>query len=346
MLRPSSLDRIVEVVARLVRSPMAMIWCVSGNQVRVIGRFGIHIDEINGVCDLAPLQQHLGIQHAKEIRRNPAYKEHVILKIAPFSRNIVYIPVRMENWIWCVGILLVDPGVGWPFSAQLASILLQIELHVAEFIQLHLGQSPRDGIKLKSIGAAEHAVGEQPAPQIGVEASAQFLSETLVKRQSLKSRNGVAYVTLRTWRRPIKEHQIRALAALKAYPHPTFVSQVANEIVAAAKTLFGTRSACVVPVPCGHSRRTDCLSVQLARETANQLKRPFVEIFSPQFRAGASHPKQSAKLPPLKFAQGVAPVGNIILIDDVATSGRHIEQAVNALSERAEHVFALAWIGD
>ncbi|HEV2099279.1 MAG TPA: phosphoribosyltransferase [Stellaceae bacterium] len=68
----------------------------------------------------------------------------------------------------------------------------------------------------------------------------------------------------------------------------------------------------------------------------------FVQIFADRPRNGTSHPKQSAMLPPL--VQIAAPPKSAILIDDLATSGGHLEQAVLALRQLGVAASAVAWI--
>jgi predicted amidophosphoribosyltransferase len=36
--------------------------------------------------------------------------------------------------------------------------------------------------------------------------------------------------------------------------------------------------------------------------------------------------------------------GNVLLVDDIATSGRHIEQVARHLSQTADHVYSIVWI--
>ena len=58
---------------------------------------------------------------------------------------------------------------------------------------------------------------------------------------------------------------------------------------------------------------------------------------------GVSHPKEFQNLPPLRWR--VRPTGPVLLIDDVATSGWHIEEALNLLRQQAAPVTAMAWLG-
>ncbi len=176
--------------------------------------------------------------------------------------------------------------------------------------------------------------------------TARFLDETLIVRQSVRARKAVSYITLRAWRKPIKNFQIDALKALKSMPPDIFVARAAEEIVAGVTRLIGTTPlTCVVPIPCGASGVPDCLSVRLARAVADQMGKPCIEAFEPNFRRGVSHPKENMKRPPLKLKPGITLPGPCLLLDDVATSGAHLEEGVGLLRTLNEGVFAMAWIG-
>jgi predicted amidophosphoribosyltransferase len=155
----------------------------------------------------------------------------------------------------------------------------------------------------------------------------------------------VSFVTLRTWNKSIKQHQMSALKIVKSDPDPLFVDAVAGEMAEHVRRLFGVpRVGCVVPVPGGHSKGEECLSVQLARALALKLKVPFVDALSQPPRKGRSHPRKNAELKAPKLVTDQAHE-SVLLIDDVATSGRHIELAVQSLRTMAQHVTAIAWIG-
>jgi len=105
----------------------------------------------------------------------------------------------------------------------------------------------------------------------------------------------------------------------------------ASELAAALiRRLRGEPAAdAITCVPCGHSRRQDCFGKRLAQGVAELLGLPFVQVFADRFYTGVSHPKEYSKLPPLE--QIADPVASMLLIDDLATSGWHVEEAQTAL---------------
>jgi predicted amidophosphoribosyltransferase len=104
-----------------------------------------------------------------------------------------------------------------------------------------------------------------------------------------------------------------------------------GELVAAlVRQLRGGRAAdAITCVPCGHSRRPDCLGKQIAQAVAEALGLSFLQVFADRPCPGVSHPKEFVKLPPLERIAD--PRASMILVDDLATSGWHVEESLTAL---------------
>lgn len=188
---------------------------------------------------------------------------------------------------------------------------------------------------------------EQARPAVaGFERSgplAQFLDETLVRSQRLYRRNETNYVGIRRWRSTIKSHQISALRALKSDLSDDFVIGIARELADAVRAVYGSPDACVVvPVPCGHSG-DGCLSKRLGRALADELGIKVVDAFAPIGSAmGSSHPKKNGKRAAMRLTQIVNQP--VIIVDDVVTSGSHIDEAASALRHHVPSVWPVAWI--
>lgn len=170
-----------------------------------------------------------------------------------------------------------------------------------------------------------------------------FLDRTLVRRTKLLSRNGVRFVTLRAWRKSLKAEQIDVFRAMKLAPTQPLVDLIAGEIEALLHSVLGANPFdAIVPMPCGHSVSDACLSVRIADRVAQHLGIPLRSVLTATQRSGSSHPKDNARRPPLRLAEPVQ--GAILLIDDIATSGRHIEEAVTFLRPSCKSVFPVAWL--
>jgi predicted amidophosphoribosyltransferase len=178
----------------------------------------------------------------------------------------------------------------------------------------------------------------------GEDAAVEFLLETLVQRRALRGRKDISYVTLRSWRNSIRAHQIKALRAIKHNSPWSLASEIAVEMRDDIRSLFGSGGfRAVVPMPCGHSAPGRCLSEAIATALAKELGLPAVHALSLAVEAGSSHPKANAKRAPMKLLTPVE--GPVLLIDDVATSGRHNEEASLLLRGGGASVLAIAWIG-
>jgi hypothetical protein len=170
-----------------------------------------------------------------------------------------------------------------------------------------------------------------------------ILLDSLIYRPTIYQRKDVRWIAAHTWRSEAKERGVTALKSVKDSLDPNFIKEAAGPVAALIRQLFGTAPAdAVTSIPCGHSRRPNCFGKQLAQAVAEAIAVPFVQVFADQPRSGASHPKQSAKLPPLR--QIARPPRSTIVVDDLATSGGHLEQAVLALRGLGTAASAVAWI--
>jgi hypothetical protein len=173
----------------------------------------------------------------------------------------------------------------------------------------------------------------------------KFLFETLIVKKRLLTRNGVNYLALRQWRKPIKLYQVDALKALKADKNPSCVQAMADEIVEQAQKIYGQIFDFVVPVPGGNSGRERSLSVMIAEAAAQKMNLPMRNILiAAPLAVGASHPKKSASLKPYSVREEIS--GNVLIIDDVSTSGKHVELATNALKPFCKFSTAIVWVAD
>lgn len=166
----------------------------------------------------------------------------------------------------------------------------------------------------------------------------------LVDHPAFYSRNGVAYMVASHWRADLKAEQIEHLKRAKAAGCCATCDVAAGSVEGLLRKVFGSLDGAVITtVPCGHSRVPDCLGKRLAQSVASAMGVEFVQVWEDRFVSGASHPKQFANLPPLQWR--VKPAGRVIVIDDVATSGWHLEEALNALRNAGLEAFGIAWIG-
>jgi hypothetical protein len=172
---------------------------------------------------------------------------------------------------------------------------------------------------------------------------ATSLTESLVSRPMLFRRNAVAWLSTCSWRAETRMHDLAAFRQAKRECDSGVIGRVGESLVSLICQVRGTHCAdAVTAVPCRHSRRHDCFGKQVAQAVAKNLKLPFVEVFADRFCSGSSHPKEYRKLPPL---EQVSPApGSLLLVDDLATSGWHIEEALTALRALGSAASAFTWI--
>lgn len=134
------------------------------------------------------------------------------------------------------------------------------------------------------------------------------------------------------------------MKAAKQAKAPDMLGACAGEIAALCRSMFGPMDGwTVAAIACGHSRDPDCFGKCLARATAVHLGIGFRPLFADRFVSGSSHPKEFKRLPPLERVAD--PAGPVLLVDDVATSGWHLEEAAANLRADGWPVLPLAWIG-
>jgi hypothetical protein len=115
---------------------------------------------------------------------------------------------------------------------------------------------------------------------------------SLIYRPTVFRRNDVAWIAACAWRASAKTDDIAALKRAKRELHHGLIDGAAELVTALIRQLYGDQAAhAVTSVPCGHSRRPDCLGKQIAQAVAEALGLPFRQIFADRPCSGVSHPK-------------------------------------------------------
>jgi hypothetical protein len=165
----------------------------------------------------------------------------------------------------------------------------------------------------------------------------------LVYRPMVFRRNEVGWIAACAWRASAKADDIAALKRAKRELDRGLIDGAAKIVTGLVRQLQGDRAAAAIAsVPCGHSRRPDCLGKQIAQSVAAALDLPFLQVFADRPCSGVSHPKEFGKLPPLERIAD--PSGSMILVDDLATSGWHVEESLTALRRLGTAASAYTWI--
>lgn len=206
------------------------------------------------------------------------------------------------------------------------------------------GENDLSGMGDAGGSLASRTVNSEDAAGKQLDIASEFLLKTLVPKPSLREMGGITFVTAYTWRAAVKDLQIKSLRILKRHLPPNFVEAAGIDLASAARKLHGnTAFKLVVPVPCGHSQRSDCLSYRLAVVVALQLDASFAAVLESPVTRGSSHPKQSQNFRKPRVKCPIS--GKALLVDDVCTTGRHMSLSLAALREAGAGAFGIAWIG-
>ena len=284
-----------------------------------------------------------------ELKHEPHFRNHPLMQGADGWKYFLGIPLSLPLTDSVISLWVGDPRVGATHPSDIAPFTT-VALMIADMIQTAIelierypqGASP-------VVGVAEERTPLPVAPRMlsrpdDSAAVSAFLFDTLVPQRRIKQRGAISYHTVLRWRAAVKPWQISALRSLKRYDPDAVVERGAAMLVNTALDLFGERLvARVTNVPCGNSG-PDCLAYRLARRVAQLMDVPYIDAFETLPVTGTSHPRRNAKRPAMQLRN--APDEATLLIDDVATSGAHIEEACDLLRERARGVLPIALIGE
>src|SRR6516165_11346019 len=104
---------------------------------------------------------------------------------------------------------------------------------------------------------------------------------SLVYRPMVFRRNDVGWVAACAWRAGAKADDVAALKRAKRELDPRLIKEAAVLVAVLIRQLRGESAAgAITCVPCGHSRRPDCLGKQIAQAVAKSLDLPFIQVFA------------------------------------------------------------------
>lgn len=354
-LHPDNFDRLARISASAAGAPLAIISTREGRRLNILGSYGIYFEDVSDsefLATVIPAGRSPKLSRAIEYVPNITSWNDVIrlplLQLAPFVRRLIYVPIPLRKSSIQAGITIGQPAVRWPITSQLNTTLSELAALIGE--EFEKGASPAaDGVdapdRMPRLQGNFAESGPTYVPSENQDTAGDFLLGTLNSRTSVRHRGGVAYIVFRTWSARIKSHQLTALEIVKQRRSPALIRQIATEIIGQMERLVSVKSLShVVPVPCGHSKGVGCFSVDLASEISRQLHVPLSDVLMQPRRSGTSHPRKNTDLKSPSLSSDNR-LGNVLLVDDVATSGRHIQLAVKKLEPISDHVTAIAWIG-
>ncbi|MEL7188844.1 MAG: phosphoribosyltransferase, partial [Pseudomonadota bacterium] len=166
--------------------------------------------------------------------------------------------------------------------------------------------------------------------------------DTLIHELRLKKRHGTPYYLINKWRCTVEKQQKSAVKMIKRYRPVAMRDLIAEQLIEANLALMGPGCRYVTNVACGHGGE-NCFARELAQAVARKLRIEFIDVFERLPVKGTSHPKTNKDRPKMKLVK--VPRAPILLIDDVATSGSHIQEAAAKLKQHNCTVLPIAWCG-
>ncbi len=337
------MNNICEVFARITHAPQVFIYSKSktSKNLKVSSQFGFPATELSADWHMKAFDGNPGeaISYA-DTEQSAELQSHPMLRAVPKIKSLLAFNIARGSADENSFLMIANPQPTVFTDSNLMTALLQMAKLTKEKFSGQPLLSPRP-YPLRRGPAEAVEIPKRENEQV----AAAFLLKTLGVGQRLLSRNGFSYVGLRSWHGQVKEHQIAALVALKANLPESFVATVAEEIATAALSQLGLgviRN--VVPVPCGSSGRADCFSVRIAAKVADLLRCEFKNVLQAKVPKGSSHPKASAKLNAMTMVGDLE--GATLVVDDVVTSGKHLELAMKCLRGNNINCFAMAWIAN
>lgn len=168
--------------------------------------------------------------------------------------------------------------------------------------------------------------------------------DALPERRRVWMRGDVSFTTLRTWNSLARAQQIGTMKALKVNSRQVFVNTVAVELSRFVRAQYGPIERLVITnVPSGHSKTPTSFAATVALMVAHKTQATYVKLWRDRPRTGSSYPRPASERTPLEWI--VMPREPVLIIDDVATSGSHMEECLKAIRQAGVPAFGLAWIG-
>jgi hypothetical protein len=346
------LQRIVDAAAHIAQASGAVLTVRRGSVDVVLAARGIPLSAHQATLPALPGTS-IVLGQARvipDISRDPLFACHPLATEGARWRWAALVPVQIPGMPASAMLTCGDPRMNVARPDDFLQRLQRVAAIVADEIELIgeiavLTRTAQDAAHAGS--GVQHSFPELPLLRQSAESPAvvtDFLLSTLIPQSRLLRRGNVPYHALTKWRTSLKAWQIAALRALKRDAPAVLVDRIATDLADAARALYGTGTfQAVVAVPCGNSG-DGCLAARLSEATAARLDVPVLSAFASIAVTGSSHPRRNTRRPAMTLTHRVeVPV---LLIDDVATSGAHIEEAALLLRETAPAVLPLVWIGN
>jgi orotate phosphoribosyltransferase-like protein len=332
-----ALQEICAFLHELYRSPRVSISRrnTSKNQIEVLARSAGVPRVLDMKYSVPGLQRSKPTHFVRDVFDDPLYVGHPIFDDFPQLKSIASYWLCNKDSMDHFLFIWNPPAAFFTDEVHQANIV-----HIIGAIKSILCEPPQPQIEpanfegeLVNVSGLQESGSSQPL--------SQFLDATLVKKQRLLARNSASYLALRQWRKPIKNYQIDALVALKNSLSTPCVELIASQMADAVKKVYGSAFQTIVPIPGGSSGRELNFATMISMSMATKLGLKFENALKAE---PTTHPSKSAKMAPYQLVKKLE--GNVLIVDDVATSGRHVELATMAIRPHVAYCTSVVWISD
>jgi hypothetical protein len=305
----------------------------ANNSLEIVQRSSGFLGTIDGKHRLPILNAENPVLSAPDVRKVKEFKNHPFMQYMPNLRSLqAYFFQSQDKEIYYFTIC--NPRPDFFSNVQMLDTIEQL-VEVVWSILSKPTQAEQTMLEISSASKLEAGLAEA-VNAFDVEPTTQFLDETLIKKQRLLARNGASYLALRKWRKPIKPYQVAAMDAIRRHAVRPIADVIATEMAEAVKRLFGDTFQTIVPMPRDNYKLGNCLAAQIAERLAKKLKIQVANVLVPMT------PSKIEDL--LSFTLQRPVFGNVLILDDVATTGRHMDMATKALAQGSSHCTGLVWI--
>ncbi len=181
--------------------------------VRVLASAGMALGPLSEKWRVPVNPDNQPVVSVPDITREPLFADHPVHSL-PGLKSVMMFPFRAPAPAGFGGLGLANMRKRSFGNFRVSCALSQISWLSAIVLQSNPGKAAADNAE-GHVRAGFQETGEVRGHRRELEPAGQFLFSTLVKRPAVRSRNGVGYVIVRSWRTVIKQHQVLALRAVK-----------------------------------------------------------------------------------------------------------------------------------
>jgi predicted amidophosphoribosyltransferase len=173
------------------------------------------------------------------------------------------------------------------------------------------------------------------------------LGHVAVFRPRICQRNGVFFTCARSWFGPAKLHGIQIMKASKDAVDQDVAGMMAVDLVQTIEKCHAAAAGALFTAPSPrHSARLGVkhFATLIAEKVAERLESPCKPLFESIPTKHLGHHPAREKEPPKLILENLPESKRIVLVDDVATSGKTLEIHANLLAEAGMKVTCLVWV--